>query len=251
MYYKFIYLFLVFLMISFGGYVVEVINCSISQRKLVNRGFLFGPYLPIYGVGGVLLVLTLNKYQNDMFIVFVVGMVMTSCIEYYTSYILERIFHNKWWDYSMRKDSINGRICLKNCLLFGIGSCFIIKYLYPFIEYLLSFLSYKTTIILGTVLLIIFIIDCIASYAIAYNLRHRLIIAEELKSEKIKMLPVLIEKKYTKEISKLRFAKNRLIKAFPNIYNSNPKELDTIYNISKKVKQKKKASKKAKKKARK
>ena len=149
----------------------------------------------------------------------------------------------------MRKDSINGRICLKNCLLFGIGSCFIIKYLYPFIEYLLSFLSYKMTIILGTILLIIFIIDCIASYAIAYNLRHRLIIAEELKSEKLKMLPVLIEKKYTKEISKLRFVKNRLIKAYPNIYNSNPKELDTIYNISKKVKQKKKASKKSKKKA--
>ena len=238
-------------MISFGGYIVEVINCSIRQRKLVNRGFLFGPYLPIYGVGGLLLVLTLNKYQNDLFIVFIVGMVMTSCIEYYTSYILERIFHNKWSDYSMRKDSINGRICLNNCFLFGIGSCFIIKYLYPFIEYLLSFLSYKMTIILGTILLIIFIIDCIASYAIAYNLRHRLIIAEELKSEKLKMLPVLIEKKYTKEISKLRFVKNRLIKAYPNIYNSNPKELDTIYNISKKVKQKKKASKKAKKKARK
>ena len=151
----------------------------------------------------------------------------------------------------MRKDSINGLICLKNFLLFGIGSCFIIKYLYPFIEYLLSFLSYKMTIILGTILLIIFIIDCIASYAIAYNLLHRLIIAEEWKSEKLKMWPVLIEKKYTKEISKLRFVKNRLIKAYPNIYNSNPKELDTIYNISKKVKQKKKASKKSKKKARK
>ena len=89
-------------MISFGGYIVEVINCSIRQRKLVNRGFLFGPCLPIYGVGGLLLVLTLNKYQNDLFIVFIVGMVMTSCIEYYTSYILERIFHNKWWDYKNR-----------------------------------------------------------------------------------------------------------------------------------------------------
>ena len=75
-------------MISFGGYIVEVINCSIRQRKLVNRGFLFGPCLPIYGVGGLLLVLTLNKYQNDLFIVFIVGMVMTSCIEYYTSGIV-------------------------------------------------------------------------------------------------------------------------------------------------------------------
>ena len=230
-------------MISFGGYIVEVINCSIRQRKLVNRGCLFGPCLPIYGVWGVLLVLTLNKYQNDLFIVFIVGMVMTSCIEYYTSYILERIFHNKWWDYSMRKDSINGRICLKNCLLFGIGSCFIIKYLYPFIEYLLSFLSYKMTIILGTILLIIFIIDCIASYAIAYNLRHRLIIAEELKSEKLRMIPALLEKKYKGEIENLKFVGNRLFKAFPDISKNNRKEQELITKVKKQEKEIKKFKK--------
>ena len=123
-------LFLTFIIISFLGYLLEVFVCSYGSKKLVNRGFLFGPYCPIYGVGGVLVIWCLNRYYEDPIVVFIVGMFLTSSIEYYTSYVLEKVFHNRWWDYSSRKDNLNGRICLGNSIFFGFGSCLIIYLVY-------------------------------------------------------------------------------------------------------------------------
>ena len=200
MYLKLMEVFLYFIVASFLGYTAEVIKCSISYKKLVNRGFLFGPICPIYGVGFVLITWLLTKYENDLIILFLMGALITSTVEYYTSYILEVIFHNRWWDYSYRKDNINGRICLKNSILFGIGTCFIIKILNPLLYQLRSHLADKFIIIIGTIFLVIFILDMIFSCIIAYNLRHRIIIAEELKSAKLRMIPTLLERKYKNEI---------------------------------------------------
>ena len=118
MYLRIMEIFLYFIIASFLGYTMEVVKCSINTKKLVNRGFLFGPICPIYGVGFVLITWLLSKYQNDIIILFLMGALITSAVEYYTSYVLELIFHNRWWDYSYRKDNINGRICLKNSILF-------------------------------------------------------------------------------------------------------------------------------------
>lgn len=240
MYLHFIKYFLIFIILSFCGYIAEVVYCSILCKRFVNRGFLFGPVCPIYGVGGLLIIILLNKYNSDPLIVFLVGMLITSVIEYYTSYLLEKLFHNKWWDYSNRKDSINGRVCLKNSLLFGIGSLAIIYIAYPLINKLLGYLSNRIIIILGSILLIIFIIDIIFSSFIAYNLRHRIIIAEELKEEKLKMLPIILEKKYSDEIAKLKIVRNRLLKAFPNIASNQKNELDLIQKVQNKQQKKKK-----------
>ena len=131
MYLRIMEIFLYFIIASFLGYTMEVVKCSINTKKLVNRGFLFGPICPIYGVGFVLITWLLSKYQNDIIILFLMGALITSAVEYYTSYVLELIFHNRWWDYSYRKDNINGRICLKNSILFGIGSVLIIRLINP------------------------------------------------------------------------------------------------------------------------
>ncbi len=236
MYLKLMEVFLYFIIASFLGYTMEVIKCSINYKKLVNRGFLFGPICPIYGVGFVLITLLLTKYQNDLIVLFLMGALITSAVEYYTSYILEVIFHNRWWDYSYRKDNINGRICLKNSLLFGLGTCLVIRFINPLVSKFRGLFSDKFVIILGTILLIIFILDMIFSCIIAYNLRHRIIIAEELKSEKLKMIPTLIEKKYREEISHLKFVRNRLFNAFPEIEKDNKKEQELITKIRTKEK---------------
>ena len=228
MYLKLMEVFLYFIVASFLGYTAEVIKCSISYKKLVNRGFLFGPICPIYGVGFVLITWLLTKYENDLIILFLMGALITSTVEYYTSYILEVIFHNRWWDYSYRKDNINGRICLKNSILFGIGTCFIIKILNPLLYQLRSHLADKFIIIIGTIFLVIFILDMIFSCIIAYNLRHRIIIAEELKSAKLRMLPTLLERKYKNEISHLKFVKKRLFNAFQDIWKDSKKEQELI-----------------------
>lgn len=215
---------------------MEIISCSITYKKIVNRGFLFGPICPVYGVGSIGITLALCRYDSDPVIVFLVGMLLTSCLEYYTSYILEKIFHNRWWDYSNRKDSINGRICLKNCLLFGIASLIIIYLINPFFNNIISIMPNVFIYILTGILGALFILDIIGSSIIAYNLRNKIIIAEELKAEKLRILPGFIERKYKEKINDLKLSGNRLLKAFPYLFQTNEKELKIINKIKDKKK---------------
>lgn len=237
--YNFIFLFLVFMYYSVFGYIVEVIYCSLWDRKLVNRGFLFGPYCPIYGVGCLLILLALYRYYNDPVVVFVFGIIITSAVEYYTSYLLEKIFHNKWWDYSDRRYNINGRICLENAIGFGFGALAVIYLLQPLFRFIISYLTIQTIFVIGIVLLIIFVVDCIASVVIAYGLRNCLIVAEELKADKLRMIPALIEKRFKQRISKMRLPFNRFLKAFPNLLKQNSSEIEIIKKWKKKYSSKK------------
>ncbi len=109
-----------FLVYSFLGYLSEVAYCSIGQRRLVNRGFLYGPWLPIYGFGGLLVVIFLDPVSQQPLLVFILAFLLTSMLEYFTSWALERLFSVKLWDYSRMKVNINGRVCLLNSTLFGI-----------------------------------------------------------------------------------------------------------------------------------
>ena len=113
---------MIFFIASVIGYLVEITFCSIGSKKLIiNRGFLIGPYIPIYGVGTVLVVLFLYKYSNDPWVFFWMTVILCSFIEYVTSYIMEKIFKVRWWDYSHEPFNYNGRICLKNSLIFGFA----------------------------------------------------------------------------------------------------------------------------------
>jgi uncharacterized membrane protein len=221
-------IFINFLVYSFMGYIMEIIICSIQYKKLVNRGFLFGPICPIYGVGALLICWGLGRYESNPVLVFVLGMIITSTVEYYTSYIFEKIFHNKWWDYSDRPDNVNGRICLGNCLGFGVGSILIIFLFQPTILYFMSFIPDKFILIFATIAFVLLIADLISSSIIAYNLRTRIIVAEELKRDKIIMLPKMLEKKYRDQIAKIRFKTNRIMKNYPNMALDLKKELEVV-----------------------
>ena len=155
--------FICFLMYSCAGYILEVIDCSIEERKIVNRGFLFGPICPIYGVGSLLIVFGLTSFRDNPVMLFVLGMVITTGIEYYTSYIFERIFNNKWWDYSNRIDNINGRICIGNSLFFGLSALLIIYILQPFMNNIVNNIPDNILIIMSVLFFGLFIIDLIAS----------------------------------------------------------------------------------------
>src|SRR5574344_851837 len=98
--YTFCILFLMFLSYSFIGYILEIIFCMITSKKFtLNRGFLIGPCLPIYGIGSVLMYSLLNKYANDLVILFVMCSLVATLVEFFTSLILEKIFKVRWWDY--------------------------------------------------------------------------------------------------------------------------------------------------------
>lgn len=228
---NFPYLFLVFMLYSFAGYLCEIVCSSIKQKKLVNRGFLCGPYCPIYGVGSLFILFLLLRFKEDPVVVFILGAIITSALEYVTSFILEKIFHNKWWDYSDEKFNIHGRIFLFNTLLFGFGTLVIIYTGNNVITEILSWFSPLAMKIVAYSLLVIFILDVIYSCMIAYNLRNRIIICEELKTEKLAKLPGMLEKIIRERVEKFKAYPKRLLEAFPNLKNANQKEFDIMKMI--------------------
>lgn len=112
-------LILYFFLYSFFGWLCECIYCSIPAHKFINRGFLAGPYCPIYGCGALAVLHMLDPFGYSVPLIFFMGIVVTSALEYITSWGMEVLFHTKWWDYSTYPFNINGRVCLKNSLLFG------------------------------------------------------------------------------------------------------------------------------------
>ena len=125
--------FLWLMIYSVIGWVYESTICSIGQRKLINRGFLNGPYCPIYGTGAVLVLLVLGRIQNPV-LLFFAGAVLTCSLEYLTSWLMEKLFHARWWDYSKRKFNIGGRVCLIGAIVFGAFSVVLILVLHPWVK---------------------------------------------------------------------------------------------------------------------
>ena len=155
---------LFFFIYSFFGYLSEIILCSIGEKKLVNRGFLFGPILPIYGFGMLTVLLLTKNTTNNLALTFLISMVACSVLEYLTSFLLEKLFHIKWWDYSKSdKLNLNGRICLRNCLAFGIAGSIIVYQIQPLVSSFVAFFPLTLKIILAIVLLCLLIFDTVVS----------------------------------------------------------------------------------------
>ena len=132
--------FLIFIMFSFVGWVSEVLYVGIfHEHKFVNRGFLYGPICPVYGFGGVVILLLPPSLYNTWIPLFFASMILCTAVEYLVSWIMEKMFHARWWDYSHYKFNINGRICLLNSVLFGFMGLGVIHFVYP---YMLAFLNW-------------------------------------------------------------------------------------------------------------
>ena len=233
------YLFLIFIFYSFIGYIVEMIYMTIQVGRINNRGFLTGPVLPVYGIGSIFIILTLSKYKQDPVALFFLSAILCSALEYVTSFLLEKIFHNMWWDYFDMKFNLNGRICLLNTVLFGIGGIIIILIGQPILSKVIELLEFKTWLIVAIIIFIIFIIDTIYSIIVAYNLRNRLIIVEEVKNEKLSKIPLVLERTIKKRVANLKIYPTRLIKAFPRLTKGKFKEFKIMKKLSLKKKEEK------------
>lgn len=126
-------LFLLFAMYSFLGWAAESIYCSIPAGKPINRGFLTGPFCPIYGAGAMLVVAALSSFHQNIILLFLAGALLTSVVEYLTGWLLEVLFHTKYWDYSDQRFQLQGRVCLKNSLMFGVLSVAAVTCIQPFL----------------------------------------------------------------------------------------------------------------------
>lgn len=155
--------FLLFLTYSFAGWCMEVIGKLIQYKRFINRGFLVGPYCPIYGTGAILITFLLKKYVSDPFALFVMAILVCGTLEYLTSYFMEKIYHARWWDYSQRKFNINGRVCLNTIIPFGLLGMFIMYVSNPFLLGTIESLPETALNIVFWVLLVIFVLDNIIS----------------------------------------------------------------------------------------
>ena len=154
--------FLWLMIYSVIGWIYESTIYSIGKRKLINRGFLNGPYCPIYGTGAVLVLLVLGRLRNPV-LLFFAGAVLTCSLEYLTSWLMEKLFHARWWDYSKRKFNIGGRVCLIGAVVFGAFSVVLILFLHPFIKSLTDRLTDTALTWICAVLLVGIVSDLIVT----------------------------------------------------------------------------------------
>ena len=205
-------IFMYFIILCFIGYIVEIINVWIyTEEFTLDRGFLIGPYLPIYGMGSLIMTLTLSKYKNDIIVIFVMSMVLCCVLEFLTSYILEKIFGVRWWDYTDMKYNLDGRICLENALLFGLAGVIVIKVVNPILFGINNNTPDLVIIIIGIILSLIFIIDLISSVYIMTKLKintHKYSSKDSTKE---------VRKKIIDELYKHNNLTVRLLRSFPNV----------------------------------
>lgn len=134
--------FLIFIMFSVIGWCSEVLYVGIfHEHKFVNRGFLHGPLCPVYGFGGVVILLLPKDLYSTWVPLFFASMILCTIVEYFVSWLMEKMFHARWWDYSHYKLNINGRVCALNSVLFGFLGLGIIRFVYPQIIRLLNWMG--------------------------------------------------------------------------------------------------------------
>ena len=207
--YNFIYVFMLFLIYSIIGWVVDIIGYFLDKHSFKNRGFLIGPYCPIYGVSSIFMIYCLGQYKNDPVVLFVMSVLICSIMEYLTSYIMEKLFHARWWDYTHLPFNINGRVCLRNSMMFGVLSLLLIKFINPFFDILLSTISHSILIIIGLLFLCIFILDICVSFNIINKLK---ITTDNIRKDNTEEITKEVRDVLTKKSALSR----RLIGAFPN-----------------------------------
>lgn len=208
-YNKFVVLCALFLIYSFFGWIIEVIYTFFEKKKFVNRGFLIGPLVPIWGTGAVLITLILRP-DDSMFNLIISSAFIGTFLEYVVNYLMEKIFKARWWDYSKLPFNVNGRVWLGSSLFFGIGGVIIVQFMNPLLFDLFKSVNPYVFYIITIILFLLTLTD----FCISFNIINKLKISVDS-----------VRKDYTEEISKkvrsILMGKSlffkRLLNAFPNI----------------------------------
>lgn len=238
-----------FIIYSFLGWVMESVVRTISEKKLINTGFLHGPFCPIYGIGAIILFIFLNHLKNNLVALFFIAVIILTLWEYIVGVMLETMFKTKYWDYSDQKFNFQGRICLVNSICWGLLGVLFVKYIHPFIQKIIFKVDVSLLRYIVIIIFLVMIVDMIVSIVKVKNIKSTLERIEklnkeikdklkELKStkkntettisiENIQQLVEKLKKKRNKTILHLYRNVYRLKKAFPTI---NTKEITEVLN---------------------
>lgn len=206
--------FLYFIILAMMGWVMEVTLQLVQKHKFSNRGFLIGPYCPIYGCGGVLITLTLSNLSSHPVALFSTAILICGVLEYLTSYFMEKIFNARWWDYSNNKFNINGRVCLETIIPFGLLGLALIYIINPFIFGKLNQVPENVINIIAIIVASIFLLDSIISFNVISNVRKA---TKKFDKENPKDSTDEISKKVREFLKSKSPLNRRLVEAFPEL----------------------------------
>lgn len=218
----FVNLLLLFFIYSFVGWCIEVTLKFFQYHRFINRGFLNGPCLPIYGGGCVLVTAAIDGltlilgFEYSIISVFAVSFILCGTLEYLVSLILEKRFHARWWDYSNKPMNLNGRVWIGNLLLFGAGGAIVVKLVNPLLYKLFALVSLPVRGYISIGLSVLIIADYLVSHFVLKLVKDSVEKSEADNTEAI-----------SKEVKKMMNDKNLFAKRFANAYP------DVIYRTEK------------------
>ena len=163
-----------FVLFAIAGYICEVIFAAIVLGKFVNRGFLNGPWCPIYGFGVVIVAICLKPLSKSLLVLFIGSVLLTSVLEYFTGYIVEKVFDQKWWDYSDEKFNLGGYICLKFSLLWGVACTAVVKLVLPAVDAVIRVVPHFVGLIVTGVIVAVMLIDLTATVVTIMGIKKKI-----------------------------------------------------------------------------
>jgi len=173
----------IFIIYAFIGWCTEVSYAALDRGIFVNRGFLNGPYCPIYGCGVVIVVAALTPLKDNLLILFAGSFLLTSILEYITGFILEKVFHNKWWDYSNKPFNLHGYVCLKFSIYWGLACTFIMDVLHPIIYKGITMIPHILGVVLLCIIMTGFAVDCGVTVSTILKFNKRLKVMDEMAAK--------------------------------------------------------------------
>lgn len=174
---------LYFFIYAFLGWCTEVAFAAVKQHHFVNRGFLNGPVCPIYGFGVTIVIFFLTPFKNNLIALYILSVLLVTLLEGMTGWIMDIVFHNKWWDYSDQPLNIGGYVCLTFSLVWGVACVLIMKFIHPFIARFVAFLPHMFGLVLIIFLGIITFSDACVTASAIFKLNHHLVIMEKIAHE--------------------------------------------------------------------
>lgn len=177
------YILLYFFVYAFLGWCTEVSYAAAVEHKFVNRGFLNGPVCPIYGVGVTTVIALLEPYKGNLILLYVSSVIVVTLLEGVTGWAMDKIFHNKWWDYSNKPLNIGGYVCLSFSLMWGVACVIVMDFVHPLLHTLLTFIPHVLGIVLISVFGLILLIDLSMTSSAIFKFNKRLSSMEKIAGE--------------------------------------------------------------------
>lgn len=200
-----------FVIYAFLGWWLEVSFQTVTVGKFINRGFLNGPVCPIYGFGMVTLLYFLSPFSNNLILLFIGAVILTSVLEYITGFVLEKLFNDKWWDYTDMSFNLHGYICLSFSLAWGLAAVFVIQLIHPVIEKFSSFLDNRIGNFILLVLVLYFIADFIVTLFSILKIKKHFKLLDEMV-ERLQLYSDVIGEDIYKKTSFVVETANKVIK---------------------------------------